>query len=48
MVTVLPSGLGAAVAPSYWWWLLARFLWGAASLGMKAVKVNIVLLTASY
>ena len=49
MVTVLlPSGLAAAVAPSYWWWLLARFLWGAASLGMKAVKVDIVLLTASY
>ena len=48
MVTALLSGLAAAVAPSYWWWLLARFLWGAASLGMKAVKVDIVLLSASY
>ena len=32
------SGLGAAFAPNYELWVVARFLWGAASLGLRAVK----------
>ena len=32
------SGLGSAFATSYEVWLVTRFLWGAASLGLRAVK----------
>ena len=32
------SGLGSAFASSYEVWLVTRFLWGAASLGLRAVK----------
>lgn len=32
------SGITSAVAPTFEIWLCARFLWGAASLGLRAVK----------
>ena len=38
IVLFFASGLCAAFANSYELWLCARFLWGAASLGLRAVK----------
>ena len=32
------SGLGSAFSTSYSVWLVTRFLWGASSLGLRAVK----------
>ena len=38
IVLFFASGLVAAFANSYELWLSARFMWGAASLGLRAVK----------
>jgi len=38
VILFMLSGLVSALAPSFVIWLCARFLWGASSLGLRAVK----------
>jgi len=38
VVLFMLSGITSAFAPTFELWLCARFLWGAASLGLRAVK----------